>query len=457
MGVGVSNWRLARAVSLAGGMGVVSGTALEVVAARRLQMGDADGAMRRALAAFPFSDMAGRMISRFFIEGGKAPEAPFAGLPLPNPEAPQQRREWTVLAAFCEVYLAKEGHGGPVGFNLLEKIQTPTLWSLLGAMLAGVDVVLMGAGIPRQIPGILDRLASGQRAGMKLDVQGAAAGAHELWVDPKEWGVKGLKRPLFLGIVGSSTLAQALARKASGRVDGFVVEGQRAGGHNAPPRGGGGLSERGEPVYGPKDVADPAAFRALGLPFWLAGGQGRPGALAGARSAGARGIQVGTAFAFCEESGIAPEIKRQVVEAARAGTLDIFTDPKASPTGFPFKVARLGGSMADREGAALRERVCDLGFLRVLAECGGRVVARCPGEPLEEFCAKGGAAAEAEGRMCVCNGLMATIGLGQVRRGGIEPFLVTAGNDAVELGRWLEPGKESYTAGEVVGALMAPG
>lgn len=162
---------------------------------------------------------------------------------------------------------------------------------------------------------------------------------------------------------------------------------------------------------------------------------------------------MGTAFAFCEESGIAPEIKRRVLEAARAGTLDIFTDPKASPTGFPFKVARLGGSMADPGVLAGRERVCDLGFLRALAECEGRVLARCPGEPLEDFCAKGGDAAEAEGRVCVCNGLMATIGLGQVRRGGAEPFLVTAGNDAAELGQWLEPGKESYTAAEVVRAL----
>lgn len=248
--MGVSNWRLARAVSLAGGLGVVSGTALEVVAARRLQMGDPDGAVRRALAAFPLPGPARRMMERFFIEGGKAPEAPFAGLPLPNPEAPQQRREWTVLAAFCEVHLAKEGHGGPVGFNLLEKIQTPTLWSLLGAMLAGVDVVLMGAGIPRQIPGILDRLASGQPAVMKLDVLGAAAGEHELRLDPREWQVEGLKRPLFLGIVGSSTLAQALARKASGRVDGFVVEGQRAGGaQRAAARRGWSLGAGGAGVW----------------------------------------------------------------------------------------------------------------------------------------------------------------------------------------------------------------
>ena len=58
MGVGVSSWRLARSVSRVGGLGVVSGTALDVVLARRLQDGDPGGHMRRALAAFPEQGMA---------------------------------------------------------------------------------------------------------------------------------------------------------------------------------------------------------------------------------------------------------------------------------------------------------------------------------------------------------------------------------------------------------------
>ena len=49
-----------------------------------------------------------------------------------------------------------------VGINLLTKIQAPTLPSLYGAMLAGVDAVLMGAGIPREIPKVLDRLAGNE-------------------------------------------------------------------------------------------------------------------------------------------------------------------------------------------------------------------------------------------------------------------------------------------------------
>ena len=59
-----------------------------------------------------------------------------------------------------------------------------------------------------------------------------------------------LQRPQFLAIVSSSTLALTLARKSSGKVDGFVVEGATAGGHNAPPRGALKLDANGEPVYG---------------------------------------------------------------------------------------------------------------------------------------------------------------------------------------------------------------
>ena len=64
MGVAVSGWRLARAVSAAGQLGVVSGTLLPVVLARRLQLGDPDGELRRALAAFPDPALASAIVAR---------------------------------------------------------------------------------------------------------------------------------------------------------------------------------------------------------------------------------------------------------------------------------------------------------------------------------------------------------------------------------------------------------
>ena len=156
-----------------------------------------------------------------------------------------------------------------------------------------------------------------------------------------------LKRPCFLGIVASATLAITLARKSNGQVDGFVVEGEAAGGHNAPPRGTLQLNAQGEPIYGPRDIVDLEKIRELGLPFWLAGFYGNTSKLAEALSLGATGIQVGTAFAFCEESGIRPDLKQQVFAMSRAGNLRVVTSPLASPTGFPLKVVQLPGTVAD--------------------------------------------------------------------------------------------------------------
>src|ERR1700693_5650483 len=61
MGAGVSSWKLAKAVSQAGQLGVVSGTALDQILARRLQDGDPGGNMRRGLDRFPFHSVAERI------------------------------------------------------------------------------------------------------------------------------------------------------------------------------------------------------------------------------------------------------------------------------------------------------------------------------------------------------------------------------------------------------------
>jgi NAD(P)H-dependent flavin oxidoreductase YrpB (nitropropane dioxygenase family) len=461
MGVAVSNWQLAGAVSRLGALGVVSGTALAGVLARRLQAGDPSGAMRRALENFPLPAVAERILARYFIAGGKAAAVPFATTPMPTLPPGAALTELTVAANFTEVFLAKSGHDGVVGINLLEKIQLPTLASLYGAMLAKVDCVLMGAGIPRSIPGALDRLAAGEPAEQKIDVEGALPGEeHHVRFDPAAFfaGVAPrLSRPLFLAIVASATLAMTLARKSNGRVDGFVVEGELAGGHNAPPRGPLQLDARGEPVYGPRDVPDLAKIRELGLPFWLAGSQAQPDSLALALSLGATGIQVGTAFAFCDESGIEPAIKRHMLQASRAGTAHIFTDPAASPTGFPFKVADVPGSLSENKIYAARERVCDLGYLRQpYRQPDGSVGYRCAGESIETYVRKGGAAADTVGRKCLCNGLMATVGLGQWRDGKPEPALVTAGNEVAGLARLVRPGEDRYAAEDVMNYLRSP-
>ena len=159
-----------------------------------------------------------------------------------------------------------------------------------------------------------------------------------------------LERPKFLAIVSSNTLATTMLRRATGRVDGLVIESPIAGGHNAPPRGKLVLNENGEPVYGERDQVDLAGLRALGVPFWLAGGYGNARGLRFALDEGAAGVQVGTAFAFSEESGMRPDLKNELISQAVTGSGVVFTDPVASPTGFPFKVAQLSGSYSDSSG-----------------------------------------------------------------------------------------------------------
>jgi nitronate monooxygenase len=458
MGVAVSNWKLARAVSLAGQLGVVSGTAIDVVLARRLQLGDFGGHLRRALAEFPFPDMAARILDRYFIPGGKDPHALYRPSPLPAIEPSADALELLVAANFVEVFLAGEGHDGLVGVNYLEKIQTPTLASLYGAMLAGVDYVLMGAGIPRAIPDVLDRLARGAAVELHLPVAGQDEPA-TLRFDPESFGPgtpPALKRPKFLAIVASVTLASMLARKASGRVDGFIVEGPTAGGHNAPPRGDGQLNERGEPIYGERDRVDLAAMRALERPFWLAGEYGTPDRVAAALAAGAEGVQVGTAFAFCAESGLSDDIKRRVLALARAGQTDVFTDPKASPTGFPFKVLQLEGTLSDDKISNERPRICDIGFLRqAYARPDGSVGWRCSGEKIESYLQKGGAIHECAGRKCLCNALLANVGLGQVRDDAHEELpLVTCGDDVARIAEFADATQtELYSARDVIARL----
>lgn len=461
MGTAVSNWKLARAVSTLGELGVVSSTALAMVLARNLQAGDLTGDARRALAHFPVQGMAERIVADYYVEGGKAADAAYKLTPVPVLQPGAALTQLTVAANFVEVFLAKEGHRGAVGINLLEKIQLPVLASLYGAMLADVDYVLMGAGIPRSIPGALDRFAAGEPAEMKIDVAGAKPEeAFFSRFDPVAFlggAAPTLRRPKFLPIVSSATLALTLAKKSNGRVDGFVVEGELAGGHNAPPRGPLQLDASGQPVYGARDVPDLVKIRELGLPFWLAGSYARPERLAEARAAGAAGIQVGTAFAFCAESGIDPALKREALRASREGRAEIFTDPVASPTGFPFKVLPLPGTVAVGEVYAARERVCDLGFLRQpYRREDGTVGYRCAAEPVEDYVRKGGDAADTVGRMCLCNGLAATVGFAQARDGGLEPALVTAGNEVNELARLAPAGQEFYSAADVVHYLLGP-
>lgn len=456
MGIAVSNWVLARAVSMSGQLGVVSGTAIDTVFVRRLQDGDAGGHVRAAIAEFPIAGVGESVLHRYFLPRGRPAGAPYKMLPMQKQVTSLARQQLIMLASFVEVWLAKRGHSRPVGINLLTKVQMPNLATLYGAMLAGIDFVLMGAGIPREIPGVLDAFAEHRPASLKLDVAGLAPGEVEnLTFDPRQHVARDfapLVRPRFLAIVSAHSLATTLARKANGRVDGFIIEGPTAGGHNAPPRGELSLNSLGEPIYSDRDVVDLEKVRELGLPFWMAGGMGSPDGLRTALAAGAAGIQVGTLFAYCDESGLAADIKARVLDGVRADAVRILTDPRASPTGYPFKVVDVDGLDSQNEE---RERICDLGYLRTpYRTATGKLGYRCPAEPVDAYVAKGGDFADTVGRRCLCNGLAANIGQPQRRLSGEEKPLVTSGDDLVSLGGFLA-GRERYSSSDVIEYLLS--
>lgn len=453
MGVAVSNWHLARSVSLAGGMGVVSGTAIDAVLIRRLESGDKDGTVRRALAAFPNQKTAQEIVAKYFIEGGKAADASYTNAPKLKIEVNRHSQDLLILGSFVEVWLAKEGHNNPVGINFLEKIQMGTAASAFGAMLAGVDFVIMGAGIPRELPRYLTEISQLKSSYITIDILNSES--QRITINPADFvdtSELTLKRPMFLAIIINDVLAAYLARDESSRPDGFIIEGPSAGGHNAPPRGKISFDADNEPIYGPRDLANLEKMKNYGYPFWLAGGFGGYGKLKDAIALGAVGVQVGTMFALSEDSGFTPAIRKQILDSMKNGSFEIHTDMKASPTGFPIKIVSLPGTTAMPEVFAARPKLCDMGYLRepILLKSGS-LAYRCPSEPEIPYFKKDGTEEETEGRKCLCNGLFANIGLGQHRRDGYdEAPIVTLGSDVDGCRELLKKYPEGWSAAQAV-------
>ncbi|MCP4248280.1 MAG: nitronate monooxygenase, partial [bacterium] len=429
-----------------------------------LQLGDEGGHVRRALEHFPFSEVAGRIVDNYFVPGGKEKTKPHKNVRTFTVDPDLSLQELTVAANFVEVFLAKEGHDGPVGINYLRKIELPILFSVYGAILAGVDYVIMGAGNPKDLPAVLTRLARHEAVGLGLRVQGLTSADDDVEVtfDPADLhrgSPPAVKRPDFLAIVASVDLAAGLAALPE-PPDGFIVEAPSAGGHNAPPRGPRRTDELGQPMYDERDEVDLAQLREIGLPFWLAGSYGTPEGLQQALAEGAAGIQLGTAFAFSQESGLVPELKAKIIAQVVDGSVEVRSNWRASPTGFPFRIVQVEGTLSDQELYKNRRRVCDLGALRVPYKTeSGSIGYRCPAEPLRAYTdVKSGRVENTEGRLCLCNGLLATAGLAQYRAKADyeEPPVVTTGSDfrgVRELMGRIRPGADFYRAGDVIDYL----
>lgn len=475
MGIAGSYFPLAQSVALAGGIGIVSGVCIHVVIAWLLQLGDPGGHIRRAAHNFPYPDIAEEIFKTYYIEGGKQPDVPFKTVPFFTIRPSRSLLRLNFFANFAVVWLAMDPQGARdsegneiqrnemmVGINYLEKVQLPHLSSAYGAITAGVKCFAVGAGIASQFPSMLDALSRHQPTQYRLTVKGALPGeVFQTEFDPRMLGIdpprEALPRPDFYPIVSTAKLGERfLGRSLNKGVNGAILENPEAAGHNPPPRVEK-YNDRGEPEYGPADAyGDLSFFTKNDVPFWLAGGLASPTGLAKARALGARGIQVGSIFALCEDSGLDPVHTAEMRRRGREGTLDVFTDPVASPSTFPFKVAGLPGTLYEQAVYREREAFCGIGALQeTYRKPNGEVGYRCSAADPAIYAAKGGTN-QTDGAKCLCAHLLAAAKLVQIRQkkgGGTykERPIFTLG-DHLE---FLQDLPEPYTALQAMQYLLS--
>jgi nitronate monooxygenase len=505
MGVYVSNWKLAKTVASSRPgfvAGTVSGTGLDIVYARLLQLGNPGGYISQALQALDqmYDTTIGKEIfETYYVAKGKGPKARFknvprptpkpangsSGFPLPPPgtkatytlELDEQLIKLLIAAGFAETWLAKQGHHGLIFINFLHKIEIPFMYALYGAMLAGVDGVLVGAGNPDGKPNMCNMLANHEEVYVELNVLYKESGEKFILpFNPKRFDngrltAKPLKRPAFLAIVSLEDLAFSLAKSSTMPPDGFVIENYKAGGHNANPvEGIFKRDELGQPVYGEKDIADLEAIKSIGLPFWLGGAFASATKYQEARASGATGIQVGSLFALAEESGLLPEHKTAIFKEFKNAKDDkaMVRTTMYSPTGFSFKVAMLNGTLADKNIYENRQRICDIGLLQQLgltkpdAQNVRKLFQRCPAAPVNGFLEKRGMERNTEDKRCLCNALLATIGLAQITKDKNgnemeEPSIVTIGENLQGIREISCNGQTSYSCRNVVDYILGAG
>ena len=96
------------------------------------------------------------------------------------------------------------------------------------------------------------------------------------------------------------------------------------------------------------------------------------------------------------------------------------------------------GTLSEAPLVETRRRICDLGYLReAYRDADGAIGWRCPAEPVDDYLRKGGNREDTVGRKCICNALMASVGLGQVRPDGTRELpLITSGDDVATVARF---------------------
>ncbi len=328
MGIGVSLHPLVRAVAREGGIGLLSSACLDRLVSRRL----------------------GRKVGTY--------------------------------EAVREEVAAAKAEGGLAGINIMVALVRDYEDSVRGAVDAGADFIVAGAGLPLSLPSIRP---PGDTALIPI-----VSSARALELICKKWERLGY------------------------RPDAVVLEGPLAGGHLGFKLEHLDLEEhRLENLLPPvKDTAE----RYGRFPVIVAGGIWDHADIARFLALGADGVQMGTRFLATEESSASPAYKMAVVKA----TVDdiLVAQRPASPCGLPFRVIRRSPMFLS---ALERRRApkCDKGYV-LLKDAEGRFT-RCSAKDGNET------------SFCICNGLLSSCGYNTAE----EEELYTVGVNAARVDRIL--------------------
>jgi nitronate monooxygenase len=145
------------------------------------------------------------------------------------------------------------------------------------------------------------------------------------------------------------------------------------------------------------------------------------------------------------------DLKRNLRSEIAAGNIEVRCSPDVSPSGYPFMLGQEKGTLSDKEIYEKRNMnrpACKHGYLvQDYWKSDGSIGFRCSAEPVEIYKRKGGKEEDTKGKVCLCEGLIATV----AGHAGGDPAIITLGKDlssVKEIMRNKEDGM--YSAEEAV-------
>jgi nitronate monooxygenase len=285
----------------------------------------------------------------------------------------------TYEATYNEVSLSKAA-GGYAGINIMVALVRDYESSVKGAIDAGADVIISGAGLPLGLPSIQP---PGDTALIPI-----VSSARALELICKKW------------------------EKLGYRPDATVLEGPLAGGHlgfkiDSIDLESNTLERLLPPV---KDTA----IKYGDFPVIVAGGIYTHADIVRFLKMGADGVQMGTRFLATEESSASTAYKKAVLGAGKEDII-VAHDP-GSPCGLPFRIIKQSPMYVSALRRA-RTPKCDKGYV-LLKDAEGNF-SRCIAKESNEHA------------FCICNGLLSSAGYNPEKE---EP-LYTVGTNAYRVDR----------------------